>query len=190
MLDLVKPYLGPVALFALERALDASPLGVSPFFSGAILSFALFWFLLALVSHKALVKRFPKIREWLPFVDPTGAMRALPTDLTAPYLRGHTFAINDVARGAAIENRTFEECTIYGPGVIALADISSVTRCDFAGTPDAVIVRVTQPMVIGPVIARNCTFTRCKFRGIGFIGPPDLLAKFTEKQSPKLNMPD
>lgn len=172
MLGLLKPYLGPVALFAFERALNASPVGVSQFWSGAILSFAAFWFLFSLVSHKALVKRFPKIREWLPFVDPTGATLATSKDLTGKYVSQAHFAIADLARNNKIQDRVFEDCDVYGPAVLYVSGPASmIVDCGFDAPRELVFIGTDQAAVVGPIHIENCSFRHCRFHGVGIIGP-------------------
>lgn len=170
MFNLLKPYLGPFALFGFEMSMGALD-SISEFWSGALIAFALFWFFLALTSHKALIKKWPNIKVWLPFVDPAGGVMAGSKELTGKYIYGHTFNIADVSYMAKIEDRYFESCHIYGPAILLLSGpAGQLFECAFEGHPDDIFILVSQQKVIGPIILINCTFKKCIFTGIGFIG--------------------
>lgn len=178
MFNMLKPYVGPVALVVLERGLDASGLQVSPFWAGALVSFAVFWFFFALVSHKDLVRRFPGIRTWLPFVDPTFSVRAEPKELTGRYIVGQHFQFADIALDGSVRNRTFEDCVIYGPAVLGLQGVGMMHECIFEQPIDALLIRVNQPRMRGVIPVEHCTFRRCTFRAIGFVGTPEIIKGF------------
>jgi len=170
MFSLLKPYFGPAALIAFERGLDGMGVQISPFWSGALLAFAAFWIMLALTSHKALVTSFPGIRAWLPFVDPAGSVKASSDELSARYITQKSFHLYQVAFENNISDRTFEDCDIYGPAVIFMSGVGHVHECGFVGPKEGLYISAKQSIVVGPIHAINCSFRKCRFYGIGFIG--------------------
>jgi len=170
MLNLLKPYLGPFALFGIEISMDA--LGtINEFWSGALISFAFLWLFLALASHKALIKKWPNIKVWLPFVDPAGGIKVDAKELTGNYIFGQTFSITDLSRNGKIEGRHFENCHIHGPAILILSGPAGhLLECIIEGHPEEVFILVTQDKGVGPIMLTNCTFKKCIFTGIGFIG--------------------
>ena len=177
MIDLIKPYFGPSAMFALERGLDAANVTVTPFQSGLLLAFAAFWLFFVIVSHKALIERFPGLRVWLPFVDPAGAARTPAKELTGRFISGQTFDIADVAHNNKIIRRTFDDCDIYGPAVLFLSGVSHLQECTFSGNRDGVFIETPQSQIIGPISAVDCGFRNCRFHGVGFIGNAEYVAR-------------
>ena len=180
MLNLIKPYLGPIALICFDTGMNAIEYPISEFWSGALIAFAAFWFFFALASHTTLIKRFPGIKEWLPFVDPAGGVRAGAKELTGKYIAGHTFNITDLAYRAKIIGRHFEDCDIYGPAVLAVAGIGHVADCTFSGSLDSTFITVEQRVLLGPILLENCTFRKCRFHEIGFIGNQEAREKFAK----------
>lgn len=58
MLRLLKPFIGPVAIFVGQWALGRWVLDVSPLMTGTLLGLAGFWLVLAVFSHKKLLQRY------------------------------------------------------------------------------------------------------------------------------------
>jgi hypothetical protein len=188
--ELLKPYIGPVAIFALKEGLSASGYPMNPFWGGIAVGFAGFWFILALMSHKALIKRFPTIREWLPFVDPAGSVRAGSKELTGRYVTQQHFAITELAVNGKIIGRTFEDCDIFGPAVLVLGGVGQMYRCTFDSP--AVFIRTNQDKVVGPILITDCSFKSCRFQGVGFIGTEEAIKRFmsgTEVSRPASQSP-
>jgi hypothetical protein len=102
----------------------------------------------------------------------------VPTPLTGD----RTFR-NDVVRladltvqGITVDGYEFVNCRIMGPAVVVLQD-SSIVSCGWDG-PDvnSIFWEVpdTRPLVIGAIAVINCTFSNCRFEGVGVAGPPQL----------------
>jgi hypothetical protein len=120
-----------------------------------------------------------------------------PVGLTAnefaqPYLRGYSFRLVDLASSDHyIRNKTLEDCWIYGPAIITYApggetDIVSNTFIapqipGRAATVDEFFIAVPGGTVLtGVITLENCTFRRCHFIGVQFIGCPQCI-KIWEK---------
>jgi hypothetical protein len=73
-----------------------------------------------------------------------------------------------------ITERTFEDCIIVGPAVIALIDqVTMLSPVWDASRLEEVFIEVpTGSFVIGPIGLIRCTFIRCRFHGIGVMGTP------------------
>jgi hypothetical protein len=109
-----------------------------------------------------------------------------PTALLQSRVNGIAFRVDDLARGEniSVEDRLFEDCDIYGPGMIAFPDEASGTvqenHFDVPGTeagavapPEDVIVAVVPPQkIFGAIACRGCTFRRCRFHGVQFLVTP------------------
>ncbi|MCS6328386.1 MAG: hypothetical protein H8K06_15040 [Nitrospira sp.] len=117
MLKALKPFAGPFVLVLFEVGAGMSNFS-NPFFGGLLIGIAVFWFVMALFSNRALLKRMPFLLEWMPFLDPTGGLRSEKSALTGKYIQGHSFNILDVSHNGKVFNRHFEDCDIYGPAVL------------------------------------------------------------------------
>ena len=93
-------------------------------------------------------------------------------------IEGRSFRIVDLT-GAdrVIANKTFLNCTIYGPAVVVLVNGGELTDCSLGGPPDALLWSIDEnrDWVIGAVAADNCSFIGCNFQGVGFAGKPDFV---------------
>jgi hypothetical protein len=173
MWNLLKPFVGPIALLALKEGLSKSGHPMSEFQAGLLVGFAAFWFVLALISHRALFRRVPGIRAWLPFIDPIGASSK---ELSGRYISQQTFAVADLVLDGKIEGRTFEDCEIYGPAVLVLSGVGQMYKCGF--DHPAAFITANQEHVVGPILVKDCSFKQCRFHGVGFIGPEETIKKF------------
>jgi hypothetical protein len=94
---------------------------------------------------------------------------------------GRVMRITELVVGdeAVIDGFTFTGCHFEGPAVLVLRD-TVLTNCDLGGpTPEAVLweIPTSRDVPIGAILAVNCHFERCTFRGIGFAGPPDFISQ-------------
>lgn len=100
------------------------------------------------------------------------------------YLHGETIRLCDfVVAGEKpiIEGKTFEECTLLGPAMVYLFGVSTVHNCSFDGGMDSLFIEVeADRVVIGVIGLKDCVFRKCRFRGIGVIGPSDLIKRWRE----------
>lgn len=178
MFKFFKPYLGPTALICLEKGMNAAGFPLTDFWAGAMIAFAVFWFFFAMTSHSELLRRFPRIKEWLPFIDPAGGIMANPKELTGKFISGQTFKISDLAYNGRISGRHFENCVVHGPAVLMMSGIGHVIDCKFHGEADEFFITTQQDRFVGPIELNDCTFKNCEFPGIGLIGPKEAKAKF------------
>lgn len=89
--------------------------------------------------------------------------------LSGPYINGHHFRITDLVKDHhIIQDRTFENCTIWGPAIIVLE--KSVVLGATIGNPDEVLYEIGERYCVGVIGVVNCTFKKCKFFKIGFMG--------------------
>jgi TIR domain len=78
-----------------------------------------------------------------------------------------------------LEGEVFEDDEIIGPAVIGILNDVTFENNASAGNPDEILWEVPQrTRMIGPIGVRNCIFRRCRFRGIGIVSTPELIAKF------------
>jgi hypothetical protein len=94
--------------------------------------------------------------------------------LAGPLLRGLVVRIVDCAIDGYIRGKTFEDCKLYGPAVIAPIgshDISFL-RCVFDAPPEMLFWDSNADRVVGPIGMESCTFNRCEFHNIGFASSP------------------
>lgn len=90
-------------------------------------------------------------------------------------IRGETLRLTDIPKDGTrdlIRGYVFIDCRIVGPAVIHI-DHGTLSNCVINAHPlthDSIIwpVSDSQPVIVGAVIAQNCTFENCSFEGIGF----------------------
>lgn len=171
MFKILKPFLGPVALFCLEAGSNMSPYH-SEFVSGLLIGVGGFWIALVTIGNKALLQKFPRLIEWAPFLDPTGGITP-PQQLSGKYINGHSFHIYEIAKESKILDKTFEDCDIFGPAVIHPAGAGQISDCSFEGSIDMTFIKTTQNRLVGIILAQNCIFKKCRFHNIAIIGNPE-----------------
>ena len=110
------------------------------------------------VAGRALVARkaFTKEAVWLP-----------------------SLAVNHWNAGEmAIEGKTFTDCVIEGPAVMAVMNDTTFDSCIMGVTTDTrtLLYRpLSQTKLAGVVGMSNCKFVRCRFVQVGFTGSEKLL---------------
>jgi hypothetical protein len=106
--------------------------------------------------------------------------------LAEPYLKNLAFRIADlVHEDIVIRNRTFEDCTLYGPAILCSVGTVLMTRCGFrAENPDDVFWELSekqatgQANLVGVIGVEDCVFRDCNFVAIGLAGPPETIAQW------------
>lgn len=182
-----KPTIPPVSLFIVDLAIMIGGQSQVPLWLlGIVLGIAGAWMFAAIVSVRVnIAKRWPKLLDWFPFLKPPQHRMVLEELRFAKYIRGQSFRLVDVCEGNRISGKTFEDCVILGPAVIApsgftlLHDCTQITReiggnawpLDPASAPGTWLVRD------GAVLCENCRFLHCQFDGIGFANPKENLMK-------------
>lgn len=86
----------------------------------------------------------------------------------------------ELADNDVLDGFEFIECDIIGPAVLALLERVTVAYSHFDGDPESMLweIPISRKHVLGAIGLRNCTFTRCTFRRVGFAGPAELIAEF------------
>lgn len=109
----------------------------------------------------------------------------LAENLDAKAFKGEAMRLFDLFDAAArsgspvIEDRSFVDCRLEGPAVIAILSGCQFVRTDF-GYPGDDLGRIvwrteSRKGVVGALPFRNCRFEGCSFFATGFTGPEDFL---------------
>lgn len=104
-----------------------------------------------------------------------------PEAITAPYLNGHNFHIYSLIRHSnTIQDRTFENCHIYGPAIMAFINpnVTGVQIQMANDDPDSILIDIGKNIgkpVMGIIAFKDCYFKNCHFYNIGIIGTVDML---------------
>ena len=77
----------------------------------------------------------------------------------------------------SIEGKTFTDCLIEGPAVVAVMNNTTFDSCAMGTTTDTrnLLYRPMGQKLAGVVGMSNCTFVRCRFAQVGFTGSDGLL---------------
>jgi hypothetical protein len=90
------------------------------------------------------------------------------------YFSRQTIRLVDLVQngGYTIEGKTFEDCLILGPAIIAGPNNIIADSSFDAEDPDVIYI-VMDPQVVhaGWILLSMCVFRRCEFRLIGIVGP-------------------
>ena len=111
-----------------------------------------------------------------------------PTGITArefsqQYISGKYFHVYELA-GAdnVIEGRTFEDCWIYGPAVLATTSNTNISASVFNSSIDMLLLPIVVPQRVGQgsriILLRDCRFRRCHFVGITFVASATDIQKY------------
>ena len=79
----------------------------------------------------------------------------------------------------AIEDKTFTDCVIEGPAVVAVMNGTLFDACAMGATTDVrtLLYRPVGDKMAGVIGLSRCRFVRCRFVQVGFTGSEDLLAE-------------
>jgi len=71
-----------------------------------------------------------------------------------------------------IEGKTFTECLIEGPAIIAVMNNTRFDSCNMgvASDPRTLLFKPMGQMMAGVIGMSNCTFVKCRFVQVGFTG--------------------
>lgn len=86
-----------------------------------------------------------------------------------------------------IDGKTFTDCLIEGPGVMAVMNGTHFDSCAMGTTTDVrnLLYRpVSRTKLAGVIGMSNCRFLRCRFVQIGFTGQDELLDQLMEGVTP------
>lgn len=163
---------------------------------GLLLGFTVFWLLCSLLSSKAIMRKFPWLHEWAPFLDPTGLGLAA-SQLQGHYISKKTFRLVDVSVDGKIYDRTFEDCVIYGPAVVAASGYQNHYNCEYVArtSVDQINWLLDQEIQAGKtsldavpegaIVVENCAFKRCRFVKVGFLATKESAAEFARTVNKK-----
>lgn len=93
--------------------------------------------------------------------------------LDESHLRSRTFRIYDIPRDqdAIIRGRSFEDCTIYGPAVLApIGERSEFRDSTWESSLDATLWEIPEGKRVGAIGIDGCAFRRCRFINVGLAG--------------------
>lgn len=90
-----------------------------------------------------------------------------------------------------IDGKTFTDCVIEGPAVMAVMTGTTFDNCNMGTISDVktLLYRPLGPKLAGVVGMSNCRFIRCRFVQVGFTGSDDLLNDLTAGITPQAQMP-
>lgn len=76
-----------------------------------------------------------------------------------------------------IDGKTFTECLIEGPAVMAVMNGTSFDTCNLgvAADPKTLLLDPRGDMIAGAVGMSNCRFVRCRFVQVAFTGAREML---------------
>lgn len=76
-----------------------------------------------------------------------------------------------------ITGKTFTDCVIEGPSVIAVMGETTFDGCDMGAVsnPHSLLFKAQGPHLVGVIGFKDCKFVRCRFRQIGFTGHDDFV---------------
>ncbi len=83
---------------------------------------------------------------------------------------------------AVIESRTFTDCVIEGPGMIAIMNGTTFENCHMGVTENvrSLLYRPLGPRLVGAVGFSNCKFVGCRFKQVGFTSSDVVLDSLIE----------
>ena len=85
-----------------------------------------------------------------------------------PLLAVHTMNSGE----AVIKGKTFTDCVIQGPAVIAVLSGTTFEGCNMGAASDAasLLFAPQGPRLVGAIGLQECRFVRCRFVQIGYTG--------------------
>ena len=92
----------------------------------------------------------------------------------------------------AIDGKTFTDCAIEGPAIMAVMAGTVFESCNMGLTSDvrSLLYRpLSQTRITGVIGMSNCRFIRCRFAQVGFTGMDDLLAELEAGITPQSQLP-
>ena len=78
---------------------------------------------------------------------------------------------------AVISGKTFTDCVIQGPALIAVLSGTTFDGCNMGAASDAasLLFAPQGPRLVGAIGLQDCRFVRCRFVQIGYTGSPAFL---------------
>ena len=90
-----------------------------------------------------------------------------------PLLAVHTMNAGE----SVIKGKTFTDCVIQGPALIAVLSGTTFDGCNMGAASDAasLLFAPQGPRLVGAIGLQDCRFVRCRFVQIGYTGSPAFL---------------
>ncbi|WP_295707351.1 hypothetical protein [uncultured Brevundimonas sp.] len=81
-----------------------------------------------------------------------------------------------------VRGKTFTECVIEGPAVVAAMVGTTFDGCNMGLAEDvnSLLFQPRGPKLIGVIGLQDCRFVRCRFVQVGFTGSPEFLTELSE----------
>ena len=78
-----------------------------------------------------------------------------------------------------ISGKTFTDCVIEGPAVLAVMNGTTFDGCNMgvAGNPRNLLLKPLGDKIVGAIGMADCRFVRCRFAQVAFTGDDALLAE-------------
>ncbi|MBP8063216.1 MAG: hypothetical protein KAY29_05045 [Brevundimonas sp.] len=79
----------------------------------------------------------------------------------------------------AITGKTFTDCVIEGPAVMAVMNGTTFDGCNMgaAANPRNLLLKPLGDKIVGAIGMADCRFVRCRFAQVAFTGSDELLAE-------------
>lgn len=104
---------------------------------------------------------------------------ATPDELIPSVLQDKTIRTADLVReDAYIRRKTFTNCHIYGPALIALRGGVFTSNTIKSLSEESAFVEVTNRAFVGAIVFENCAINNCTFHRISFIGSAREIARY------------
>ncbi|WP_332659800.1 hypothetical protein [Brevundimonas sp.] len=89
----------------------------------------------------------------------------------------------------AVRGKTFTDCVIQGPALVAVLDGVTFDACNMgaATDPRSMLFAPQGPRLVGVIGLQDCRFVRCRFVQIAYTGSPDFLEEMSTRLSGKGN---
>jgi cell division protein FtsB len=118
-------------------------------------------------------------------VDMPKQIFATPEALMSPVLQNMTIRICDLTReDFVIHDKTFENCHIYGPAIIACDNVimtDSIITAAVPPDPNSFFIETTSQFCLGAVLFKDCTFKHCALDKIGIIGTHEQITNLKQQ---------
>lgn len=82
-----------------------------------------------------------------------------------------------------IVGKTFTDCRIQGPALVAIMGSTRFDGCNMGRVTDPrSLTFIPQgPLLVGAIGLKDCTFIRCEFDLVGFTGPQAFMEDFAQQ---------
>ena len=82
-----------------------------------------------------------------------------------------------------IRGKTFTECVIEGPALVALVDGVTFDGCNMGAVtnPKSLFYKGQGPVLVGTIAFADTKFVRCRFVQVGFTGHVDMVDSMAEE---------